>query len=156
MSFRGGLYDEALARAAEHARAWLESIGDRPVGPRVTADQLLAGFGGPLPEQPTPPVEVIDLMAKLAEPGLMAMQSGRFFGWVIGGTLPAALAADWRLLVSAWRHADRCLLGDRRAAHRHLGARSRGAALSRKGLGRSNHTSLDCSTAAAIKLANNG
>ena len=80
MSRRGGLYDEALARAAEHARAWLASVGDRPVGPGVTADQLLAGFGGPLPEQSTPPEAVIDLMAKLAEPGLMAMQSGRFFG----------------------------------------------------------------------------
>lgn len=100
MSGRGDLYDEALARAAEHARAWLASVGDRPVGPRVTADQLLAGFGGPMPEQSTPPEDVVDLMAKLADPGLMAMQSGRFFGWVIGGILPAALAADW--LVSAW------------------------------------------------------
>ncbi len=40
------------------------------------------------------------MLAAAAEPGLMAMPSGRFFGWVIGGTLPAALAADW--LVSAW------------------------------------------------------
>ena len=40
------------------------------------------------------------LLAEAAEPGLMAMGSGRFYGWVIGGTLPAALAADW--LVSAW------------------------------------------------------
>ncbi len=46
------------------------------------------------------PEDVVELLATLAEPGLMAMQSGRFFGWVIGGTLPAALAADW--LVSAW------------------------------------------------------
>jgi glutamate/tyrosine decarboxylase-like PLP-dependent enzyme len=43
---------------------------------------------------------VIDELAAFAEPGLMAMPSGRFFGWVIGGTLPAALAADW--LVTAW------------------------------------------------------
>ncbi len=43
---------------------------------------------------------MVDLLAAVAEPGLMAMPSGRFFGWVIGGTLPAALAADW--LVSAW------------------------------------------------------
>jgi glutamate/tyrosine decarboxylase-like PLP-dependent enzyme len=42
----------------------------------------------------------VDLLASGAEPGLMAMGSGRFFGWVIGGTLPVALAADW--LVSAW------------------------------------------------------
>src|SRR6202165_1629913 len=100
MSAQGGSYDKALARAAEHARTWLDSVGDRPVGPRASADELLAGFGGPLPQQPTPPEDVVDLLAKLAEPGLMAMQSGRFFGWVIGGTLPAALAADW--LVSAW------------------------------------------------------
>jgi glutamate/tyrosine decarboxylase-like PLP-dependent enzyme len=100
MSADGGSYDEALSRAAEHARVWLNSVGERPVGPRATADELLAGFGGPLPDQPTPPEDVVDMLARLADRGLMAMQSGRFFGWVIGGTLPAALAADW--LVSAW------------------------------------------------------
>jgi glutamate/tyrosine decarboxylase-like PLP-dependent enzyme len=100
MSTEGGSYDKALSRADAHARAWLDSVGERPVGPRATADELLAGFGGPLPEQPTPPEDVVDLLATLADRGLMAMQSGRFFGWVIGGTLPAALAADW--LVSAW------------------------------------------------------
>ena len=47
-----------------------------------------------------PAADVVDLLARTAEPGLMAMPSGRFFGWVIGGTLPAALASDW--LVSAW------------------------------------------------------
>lgn len=96
----GGAYDEALSRAAAHARTWLDSVHDRPVGPRATAAELLAGFGGPLPEGPTPAEDVVDQLARLAEPGLMAMPSGRFFGWVIGGTLPAALAADW--LVSAW------------------------------------------------------
>ena len=100
MTVEGGSYDRALARAAEHARAWLGSLDERPVGPRATADDLRAGFGGPLPEAPTAAEDVVDLLATLAEPGLMAMQSGRFFGWVIGGTLPAALAADW--LVSAW------------------------------------------------------
>jgi glutamate/tyrosine decarboxylase-like PLP-dependent enzyme len=100
MSFKGEDYTAALARAAEHAQTWLDSVGARPVGPRVTADELREGFGGPLPEHPMPPAEVIDSLAALVEPGLMAMPSGRFFGWVIGGTLPAALAADW--LVSAW------------------------------------------------------
>jgi hypothetical protein len=94
MSAEGGAYDRALSRADAHARAWLDSVGERPVGPRATVDELLAGFGGPLPEQPTPPEDVVDLLAELANRGLMAMQSGRFFGWVIGGTLPAALAAD--------------------------------------------------------------
>ena len=54
----------------------------------------------PLAEAGADPAEVIDTLAALSEPGLMAMPSGRFFGWVIGGTLPAAMAADW--LVSAW------------------------------------------------------
>lgn len=53
-----------------------------------------------LPDRPTDPIVVVDELARLAEPGLMAIGSGRFFGWVMGGTLPAALAADW--LVSAW------------------------------------------------------
>ncbi|TFB57568.1 aspartate aminotransferase family protein [Cryobacterium sp. Hz7] len=93
-------YRQALERAKAHALDWLSSLPTRPVGPRVDADTLAAGFAAPLPLQPTDPAEVIDELARLAEPGLMAMTSGRFFGWVIGGTLPAALAADW--LVSAW------------------------------------------------------
>ncbi len=100
MSFERRSYDRALGRAVEHAREWLNSVPERPVRPQRSAADLLAGFGGPLPDRPTPPEDVVDLLATLADPGLMAMQSGRFFGWVIGGTLPAALAADW--LVSAW------------------------------------------------------
>jgi glutamate/tyrosine decarboxylase-like PLP-dependent enzyme len=100
MSARDTTYTEALARAADHARTWLASVGDRPVGPRESADALRSEFLEHLPEEAMPPEDVVDLLASLAEPGLMAMQSGRFFGWVIGGTLPAALAADW--LVSAW------------------------------------------------------
>jgi glutamate/tyrosine decarboxylase-like PLP-dependent enzyme len=100
MTARGERYTEALDRAAGHAKDWLSSMPDRPIPPRRTADDLAAGFGAPLPEGPTEPAEVIDLLAGLAEPGLMAMPSGRFFGWVIGGTLPAALGADW--LASAW------------------------------------------------------
>ena len=93
-------YRAALERAQEHALRWLDSVRTRPVGPQVDADTLAVGFAAPLPLQPTDPATVIDELARLAEPGLMAMPSGRFFGWVIGGTLPAALAADW--LVSAW------------------------------------------------------
>ena len=93
-------YRPALERAKVHALDWLSSLPTRPVGPRANADTLATGFAAPLPLQPTDPATVIDELARLAEPGLMAMPSGRFFGWVIGGTLPAALAADW--LVSAW------------------------------------------------------
>src|SRR5687767_11387452 len=93
-------YSDALEVAARHARQWLESQETRQVSPRTTAAALAAAFGGPLPATGMPAAEVVDYLATRAEPGLMAMPSGRFFGWVIGGTLPAALAADW--LVSAW------------------------------------------------------
>lgn len=93
-------YSAALDRAQVHARAWLESLPTRPVRPAATADELLSAFGGPLPEHPTAAADVVDELAAKAEPGLMAIPSGRFFGWVMGGTLPAALGADW--LVSAW------------------------------------------------------
>lgn len=100
MPRRDADYSRALARTVHHSTAWLHSLADRPVGPSRTAHDLGAAFGGPLPRQGMPAEEVIDFLARNAEPGLMAMPSGRFFGWVIGGTLPAALASDW--LVSAW------------------------------------------------------
>ena len=93
-------YDKALDRAAAHARDWLAAVPGRGVPPQQDADAVVAALGGPFPEGPTDPADVVDLLARHVEPALMAMPSGRFFGWVIGGTLPAALAADW--LVSAW------------------------------------------------------
>jgi glutamate/tyrosine decarboxylase-like PLP-dependent enzyme len=99
MSARPDQYDKALDRAATHARDWLAEIPTRTVPPRVTADEVVAAIGE-LPDGPTDPAEVVDLLAEHVQPGLMAIGSGRFFGWVMGGTLPAALGADW--LVSAW------------------------------------------------------
>jgi len=114
-------YTRALDRAYVHTHEWLASLAGRPVPFRRTADELAADgptadelaagppaasasaglrLGGPVPDGPRDPAAVTDALAALVEPGLMAMPSGRFFGWVIGGTLPAALAADW--LVSAW------------------------------------------------------
>ncbi|HEY6793128.1 MAG TPA: pyridoxal-dependent decarboxylase [Kineosporiaceae bacterium] len=100
MSAREELFVPALERALSHTRAWLASLPDRPVGPRATADEVLAAFDGPLPQRGCDAAEVVDSLAAGADPGLMAMPSGRFFGWVIGGSHPAALAADW--LVTAW------------------------------------------------------
>jgi glutamate/tyrosine decarboxylase-like PLP-dependent enzyme len=100
MSAGGEPYSEALSAAARRAAAWLASLQDRHVGPTRSALDLAADFNGPLPAQGMPAAAVVEYLADKAEPGLMAMPSGRFFGWVIGGTLPAALAADW--LVSAW------------------------------------------------------
>ena len=90
----------ALDRAMLHAQTWLASLADRPVPAQASIEELVAILGGPLPEEPTDPADVIDLLATTAERGLVAIPSGRFYGFVIGGTHPAALAADW--LVSAW------------------------------------------------------
>ncbi len=100
MTARRSDYEPALAKAAQHALAWLDSVAERPIGPRASAAEMVSTFGGPLPASGSDPTAVVDLLAAGADPGLMVMPSGRFFGWVIGGTLPAALAADW--LVSAW------------------------------------------------------
>src|SRR5258708_5322426 len=90
----------ALSVAAGHAAGWLDSLAPRPVPPRASVAEVTAALGTSLPDGPTPAGEVIDLLAAGCEPGLTAIPSGRFFGMVIGGTHPAALAADW--LVSAW------------------------------------------------------
>jgi glutamate/tyrosine decarboxylase-like PLP-dependent enzyme len=94
------LFDEPLLRAHEHASTWLRSLPDRPVPPRADADAVADALGRHLPEGPCPAEDVVDLLASASEPGLTGMPSGRFFGFVIGGSHPAALAADW--LVSAW------------------------------------------------------
>jgi glutamate/tyrosine decarboxylase-like PLP-dependent enzyme len=93
-------HESALKRAHDHAAAWLDSLDDREVPARVAADAVADALGRGLPEGPTEAAEVVDLLASACEPGLVAMPSGRFFGFVIGGSHPAALAADW--LVSAW------------------------------------------------------
>jgi glutamate/tyrosine decarboxylase-like PLP-dependent enzyme len=93
-------YQQALSRASEYARTWLDSVGTRRVSPTASADDLLSLVGGPLPDHGSGAGDVVDLLATAAEPGLMAIGSGRFYGWVMGGILPAALGADW--LVSAW------------------------------------------------------
>jgi glutamate/tyrosine decarboxylase-like PLP-dependent enzyme len=91
---------DLLRRTAELAADYVESLGARPVFPDVTPEQLREALGGPLPEEPVPADEVVEELAAAAEPGLVAMGSGRYFGFVIGGALPAALAADW--LTTAW------------------------------------------------------
>ncbi|MEV1131049.1 pyridoxal-dependent decarboxylase [Agromyces sp. NPDC049794] len=93
-------YDDVLDAAERHAKAWLSGLRERPIPPRLGADEIKMRLGRTLPETGEPPVEVIERLAEGAEPGLMAMGSPRFYGWVIGGTQPVALAADW--LVSAW------------------------------------------------------
>ncbi len=93
-------HQAALARAVDHATRWLDSLATRPVPPQATVAEITGKLGTELPDEATPAGDVIDLLANGCEEGLTAMPSGRFYGMVIGGTHPAALAADW--LVSAW------------------------------------------------------
>jgi glutamate/tyrosine decarboxylase-like PLP-dependent enzyme len=90
----------ALDRALLHARTWAASVAGRRVPAAGTADAAAIRLGLELPAAGLPPAEVVDRLAAAVEPGLMANASGRFFGWVMGSALPAAVAADW--LVSAW------------------------------------------------------
>ena len=91
---------DLLRRTAELAADYLDTLGERPVFPDVTPEQLRLALGGSLPDGPLPAEQVVEELVAGAEPGVVAMGSGRYFGFVIGGGLPAALAADW--LTSAW------------------------------------------------------
>ncbi|HVF01017.1 MAG TPA: aminotransferase class V-fold PLP-dependent enzyme [Rubrobacteraceae bacterium] len=89
-----------LAETASYATEFLEGLAERRVAPTATAEELRKQLGGPLPDKPHESQQVVADLIKKAEPGLMATPSGRFFGFVIGGSLPAALAAD--CLTSTW------------------------------------------------------
>jgi glutamate/tyrosine decarboxylase-like PLP-dependent enzyme len=89
-----------LQRTADLAAEFLDSLEERPVFPHVSVDELRAALHVPLSDEPIDPKQVVEELAAAAEPGLVAMPSGRYFGFVIGGGLPAALAADW--LTSTW------------------------------------------------------
>ena len=87
-------------RTAELAAQYLDTLDTRPIRPDADYATMLEALDGPVPEEGTDPLALVDELAAVAEPGLTAMGSGRYFGFVIGGALPASLAADW--LVSAW------------------------------------------------------
>src|SRR4051794_39255898 len=91
---------ELLRRTAELAADWIDTLDSRPIRPEVDYQAMLAAVATPVPEDGTDPLAVVEELASVAEPGLTAMGSGRFYGFVIGGALPAALAAD--VLASAW------------------------------------------------------
>jgi glutamate/tyrosine decarboxylase-like PLP-dependent enzyme len=89
-----------LDHAARRAKDYLETVGDRPVRSVVPSTDLRAQLGGPLPETGEAAPAVIDRLADAGVSGSIATQGPRFFGFVVGGSVPAATAADW--LVSAW------------------------------------------------------
>jgi glutamate/tyrosine decarboxylase-like PLP-dependent enzyme len=89
-----------LERVLEEATGFLDGLSGRRVAARTDVEGVAAALRRPLPDEGVEPLEVVEELIAGAEPGLVAMPSGRFFGWVIGGVLPATLAADW--LTSTW------------------------------------------------------
>jgi glutamate/tyrosine decarboxylase-like PLP-dependent enzyme len=91
---------DPLRRALDLARQYVASLEGRPVRARATLHQLRATLGGPLPSTPIDPTDVIDALARAADPGLVATTGPRYFGFVTGGALPATVAAEW--LAAVW------------------------------------------------------
>ncbi|GAA4541058.1 pyridoxal phosphate-dependent decarboxylase family protein [Pseudonocardia xishanensis] len=91
-------FADALHRATAAALAFRAGVAERPVGRPV--DPAGPGFDGPLPRTGTPPGEVVDALVAAAEPGLVASVGPRYFGFVVGGALSSATAAD--VLAAAW------------------------------------------------------
>jgi len=91
---------KVLGAAHDLAIEYLDSLDSRPVWPRAGYEQMRDALGGPLPRAPSDPVDVLTELARKADPGLAGIPGGRFFGFVIGGELPAALGADW--LTGVW------------------------------------------------------
>lgn len=92
--------EPALEAAVAHAEEYLANLADRPVGWTATVDELRSALGGDLPEQPIPADQVITEMVKGMDGGIVGTSSPRYFGFVIGGSLPVGIAADW--LTSVW------------------------------------------------------
>lgn len=93
-------YASLLQRTRELALSYLGTLPDRLVRAQVAAEVLIPRLGGPLPQEPSDPASVIEGLAREADPGLIANAGPRYFGFVIGGSFPVALAADW--LTSTW------------------------------------------------------
>ena len=89
-----------LKRTARDAIDYLEGIADRRVAPEPDAVAKLSALRGPLPPGPTSPEAVLHLLHEFGSPATVANSGGRYFGFVNGGTVPAAMAAGW--LVNAW------------------------------------------------------
>lgn len=93
-------YLKALEVAAKQAIHYRDEVQEKSPVYRVTADDMRAAFGGPVPEGGEAAENVITELVKNAEPGLLGQTGPRFFAWVMGASNPAGVAADW--LTSMW------------------------------------------------------
>ena len=91
---------ELLAETASRAARYLAEINGRRVSPRPEDVVRLEALGGPLPQDPSDPAETLALLDDMGSPATVATTGGRYFGFVIGGTVPASLAANW--LAGTW------------------------------------------------------
>jgi glutamate/tyrosine decarboxylase-like PLP-dependent enzyme len=89
-----------LSLAQQHAFSFLKNLGDAPAGATVDVQTLRQQLHKPLADSGLPPEQVITELVRDVSGGLLGSAGGRFFGWVIGGSVPAALAADW--LTATW------------------------------------------------------
>src|SRR5690349_12135017 len=93
-------FEALLADVAARAAAYRADAAERPHSPQRTYADIREIFAQPTPEYGAPAREVIAELAEFAEPGLANIVGPRFFGFVIGGSAPEGVAADW--LASAW------------------------------------------------------
>jgi glutamate/tyrosine decarboxylase-like PLP-dependent enzyme len=100
MSDNSSLFQAPLTAAFQHAMEYVTEVGETSVAATVDLATLRKRLGVPLGEQGTNATEVIDELVRAVDGGITGCSGPRFFGWVIGGSLPAALAADW--LTSTW------------------------------------------------------
>ena len=90
--------DAAMAFAAEYGLTWRDQV--RSIHPTASTEELRQGFGGPTPEEGAPALSVIADLIEAAEPGLVGNTQPGFHAWVMGGSSPVGVAADW--LTSVW------------------------------------------------------
>src|SRR5262249_54698609 len=92
--------ENVLEIAAAQAARYLEDLPSRPIAATASIAELRRRLGKPVPQTGMAAEAVIEELVRDTDGGLLGSGSGRFFGWVIGGALPVAVAADW--LTSAW------------------------------------------------------
>jgi hypothetical protein len=93
-------YRPVLLHALEHALSYLESLEKAPVAATASYPELCSRLSRPLVDEGLDADQVLEDLVNDTRGGILGSAGGRFFGWVVGGALPAALAADW--MTSAW------------------------------------------------------